>query len=132
MNVETVEADGVLVAGQLFNQSATFSRSRSAFEGGGAGTPIVTFAPREANLQEQLLEAWKDVVARLVADMVRQCVQSYVERYFEFAEESDSFSYRPEIVTLSSAEKVGKIRGVRFKEPERIVIYTEAELRNFF
>jgi hypothetical protein len=81
---------------------------------------------------ESILDIWKRLITDVLEGLVRRHVQEYMERYLETAEESPRFLYIPDTVTTATVERAKRIRGARFAQKEKFVLYTAEELKNIF
>jgi hypothetical protein len=128
----TVDPEQVFESSGLPRVAPTFSQSVNIIREQSEGTAAAILSRRLQFSDENLLGLWRQTIAGVVDEIVRNAVSQYVEQYYESAEESASYRYIAEAVTASSAERVRSIRATKFGSQERIVIYTPEELRDFF
>jgi hypothetical protein len=128
----TVDPEQVFAQSGLPRTAPTFSQSINLIREESEGTAAAILSRRWEISDENLLGLWRQTISSVVAEIVRNAVAEYVERYYESAEESTAYRYVAEAVTTGSAERVRAIRETRFGTQERVVIYTPEELRDFF
>lgn len=129
MRVATIDANETLSRLGFPEKTGTFVSS-----------PIFSVSdetPADAYVETQLctrniLDIWKHLITEVLNELVHRHVQEYMERYLEMAEESPRYFYVPDIVTTATVERAMRIRGARFAQKERFIVYTPEELNNLF